>query len=128
MAAPSSWRMQSCRWSDSIASRPRLSSGGNNQRRSITAGDGRLPAALPLLARCHPDIREMAEQVEFALLFRPKTPCHRLGRGVLAVDAVDDLVELEGRERPVDRRPPRLQPIALSPKLFPDAPADFKTP
>ena len=33
------------------------------------------------------------------------------------IDAVDDLVEFEGRERPVDRRPRRLQCVALAAKF-----------
>jgi hypothetical protein len=59
----------------------------------------------------------MAEQVEFAPLFGPDPPCHRLRRGVFAVDAMDDLVEFKGRERPVDRRPRRLNRVALAAKF-----------
>ncbi len=68
----------------------------------------------------------MAEQVNLALLFGAEAPGHRLGRGIFAVDAVHDLIELEGRKRPVDRCPRRLERIALAAKLAGDAPADFK--
>jgi hypothetical protein len=39
---------------------------------------------------------------------------------------VHDLIELEGRKRPVDRRPRRLERVALAAKLAGDTPADFK--
>src|SRR6478672_13430008 len=68
----------------------------------------------------------MAEQVHLALLFGAEAPGHRLGRGILAVDAVHDLIEFEGCKRPVDRRPRRLERVALAAKLAGDAPADLK--
>jgi hypothetical protein len=69
----------------------------------------------------------MAEQIGLALLFGPEPPRHGLRRRVFAVDAMDDPVEFEAGERPVDRRPRRLDRIALAAKLTGDAPADFKT-
>src|SRR5258705_12702173 len=68
----------------------------------------------------------MAEQAHLALLSGAEAPGHRLGRGILAIDAVHDLIELEGCKRPVDRRPRRLERIALAAKLAGDAPADLK--
>src|SRR5260370_25192850 len=68
----------------------------------------------------------MAEQVHLALLFSAESPGHRLGRGILAIDAVHDLIELEGCKRPVDRSPRCLERIALAAKLASDAPADLK--
>src|SRR5713226_5326696 len=68
----------------------------------------------------------MAEQVGFTLLFGPEAPRHRLRCRVFAVDAVEDPVQFEGRKRPVDRRPRRLERIALAAKLAGDAPADLK--
>ena len=58
----------------------------------------------------------MAEQIELAVLFGAEPPRHGLRRRVFAIDAVDDAVELEGRERPVDRRPRRLNRITLAAK------------
>jgi hypothetical protein len=40
---------------------------------------------------------------------------------------MDDAIEFEGRERPVDRRPRRFHRIALAAKFAGDAPADFET-
>ena len=58
--------------------------------------------------------------------WRPSRRATRLRRDVLAIDAVDDLVDLEGRKRPVDRRPRRFDRIALAAKFVGDAPADLK--
>jgi hypothetical protein len=60
--------------------------------------------AMPLVSRRHPDIRGMAEQIGLALLFGPEPPRHGLRRRVFAVNAVDDPVEFEAGECPVDRR------------------------
>src|SRR5258706_4903302 len=68
----------------------------------------------------------MAEQVGLALFFGPEPPCHGLRRRVFVVDTVDDPIEIEGRERPIDRRPGRLDCIALAAKFAGDSPADFK--
>src|SRR5258708_40013357 len=68
----------------------------------------------------------MTEQIGLALFFGPEPPCHRFGGGVVAVDAMDDPVELEGREDPVNRRPRCLDRVALAAKLFRNTPADFK--
>jgi hypothetical protein len=68
----------------------------------------------------------MAEQVDLVLLFGAEPPRQGLGRGVFAVDAVDDLVEFEVRERPVDRCPRRFDRITLAAKPAGDAPADFE--
>src|SRR5437764_8580075 len=82
--------------------------------------------ALPFVSRRHPYIRDMAEQVDLALLFGAEAPGDRLRRDVFAVDAVHDLIELEGRERPIDRCPRRLERVALAAKLAGDTPADLK--
>src|SRR6266481_7931995 len=68
----------------------------------------------------------MAEQIGLALDFGPEPPCHGLGGDILTVDAVDDLLELEGRKRPADRRPRRLERVAVAAKLAGNAPADLK--
>ena len=75
---------------------------------------------------CHPDIGDVTEQFDLAVLFGTEPPRHALGRGVLAVDAVDHPVDLEGREGPVDRRPRRLDGVALAAGFPGNAPADFK--
>src|SRR6266446_7727539 len=111
---------RSCRLSDSIAWKPRPNSDGS--RRNALFSQLRRPSIAP----GHPYIRGMAEQVHLALLFGAEAPGHRLGRRIFAVDAVHDLIELEGRERPVDRCPRRLERVALAAKLAGDAPADFK--
>src|SRR6266550_289687 len=82
--------------------------------------------ALPLVSRCHPHVRDMAEQVGLALLFGPEPPCHRLRCRVFEVDAMDDAIELEGRERPIDRRPRGFDRVTLAAKIIGDIPADFE--
>ena len=69
----------------------------------------------------------MAEQVDLALLSAPS-------RRATACDAefsrsMQWMIRssLEGRKRPVDRRPRRLDRIALAAKFLRNAPADFKT-
>ena len=56
----------------------------------------------------------MAEQVGLALFFSAEAPGHGLRRRVFVVDAVDDVIELEGREHPIDRRTRRFDSIALA--------------
>src|SRR5712664_1578325 len=68
----------------------------------------------------------MAEQVGLALFFGPEPSGHGLRRRVFVVDAVDDLIKLEGRESPVDRRPRRFDSIALAAEIAGNTPADFK--
>ena len=51
-----------------------------------------------------PDIREMAEQIELSLLFSAEPPSDGLRGCVLAVDAMDDLIQLERRKGPIDGR------------------------
>src|ERR1700676_4549151 len=68
----------------------------------------------------------MTEQIGLALLVGPEPSCHRLGGGIFAVDAMNDAVDLEGRERPVDRRARRFDRVALAAKVFRDSPADLK--
>src|SRR6266576_3620858 len=111
---------RSCRWSDMIASRPRRSSDGSRWNALFSQ------LRRPSIAPGHPYIRGMAEQVDLALLFGAEAPGHRLRRRIFAVDAVHDLIELEGRKRPVDRCPRRLERVALAAKLAGDTPADLK--
>src|SRR3981189_2663865 len=120
MAAPISSPTRSCRWNDTTASRRRRSSGG-----SSTSLSRRLRH--PVIAAWDPHVSDMAEQVDLASLFSPEPPRHRLRQRVFAVDDVHDLVELKGRERPIDRRPRRLAGVTLAAKLARDAPADLKT-
>src|SRR4051794_29560335 len=68
----------------------------------------------------------MAEQFVLALLFSPEPPRHALRPDVLAVDAVDDMIQLEGGESPIDRRARRLDRVAFVPGLLGNAPADFE--
>src|SRR5258706_14106539 len=68
----------------------------------------------------------MAEQVDLMLLDGAKSPRHRLRWRVFAIDAVEDLVEVEGGKRPVDRRPRRLERVAFAAKLAGNTPADLK--
>src|SRR6266481_4540855 len=68
----------------------------------------------------------MAEQVGLALFFGPEAPGYGLRRRVFLVDAVDDVIELEGREGPIDRRTRRFDGIALASETAGNAPADFK--
>src|SRR3954454_9548326 len=67
----------------------------------------------PTLATGDPDVGGMAEQFVLALLFSPEPPRHALRPDVLAVDAVDDMIQLEGGESPIDRRARRLDRVAL---------------
>src|ERR1700675_3967641 len=68
----------------------------------------------------------MTEQVDLAVNHRPKPPRHALRRGIFAIDAVDDLFDLETRKRPVDRRSRRLDRITLAAKFAGYPPADLK--
>src|SRR6266481_521565 len=68
----------------------------------------------------------MAEQVGLALFFGPEAPGYGLRRRVFLVDAVDDVIELEGREGPIDRRTRGFDGIALAAEIAGNAPADFK--
>src|SRR5664279_2047743 len=68
----------------------------------------------------------MAEQIELVFLAGAEPPRHGLRRGVFAVDAVDDPIDLETRERPVDRGPRRFDGVALAAKFAGNAPADLK--
>src|SRR6185437_12524299 len=68
----------------------------------------------------------MAEQVDLASLFSLEPPRHRLRGGVFAVDDMDDFVDIEGRERPVDRGARGLQRVTLAAKLPCNTPADLK--
>src|ERR1700730_6988661 len=65
----------------------------------------------------------MTEQIGLALLVGPEPSCHRLGGGIFTVDAMNDAVDLQGRERPVDRRARRFDRVALARKVFRDSPA-----
>jgi hypothetical protein len=69
----------------------------------------------------------MAEQVDLAALCGPEPARHRLRWGVFAIDAVHDFIEFEGRKRPVDRRPRRLDRITLAAKIARDSPANLET-
>src|ERR1700742_2168657 len=69
----------------------------------------------------------MAEQVELAILSGAEPPRHGLRSRVLTVDAVDDPVDLETVERPIDCRPRRLHRVALATEIARDTPADFET-
>src|SRR6202043_1483676 len=69
----------------------------------------------------------MAEQVELPFNSGPEASCHALGRDIFAVDTVNDLLDLEIRESPIDRRPRGFGGIALAAKIAGDAPAYFKT-
>src|SRR5260370_35325153 len=113
MAAPISLRMRYFHWKDLIASKPRRTWDGSKAAR---AKSGR-----PDIAVRHPHIREMAEQVDLVLFFGAEPPCHRLRCGVFLIDAMDDLVEFEGRDRPANRRPRRLHRRALAAKFPQDA-------
>ena len=55
----------------------------------------------------------MAEQFDFTILAGAQPPRHTLRRDVLAIDAVDDLLDVEGRKRPIDRRPRGLGRVPL---------------
>src|SRR6202048_2136956 len=55
---------------------------------------------------------------------RPPRPDLRVQ--VFAIDPVDDLIEFEIRNCPVDRRPPRLDGVALATKFLCNAPADLE--
>ena len=57
---------------------------------------------------------------------RPAAARRSCDGALLAIDAVDDLVDLEGREHPVDRRPRRFHRITLAAEFVGDAPADLK--
>jgi len=59
----------------------------------------------------------MAEQVGLALFFGAEAPGYGLRRRVFLVDAVDDVIELEGREGPIDRRTRRFDSIALAAEI-----------
>src|SRR5690349_9195207 len=74
----------------------------------------------------HPDIGGMAEQDGFAFDGCAEPPRDRLRRDILAIDAVQDLLQLEGRKRPVDRGPRRFDRISPAAKLLRDSPADLK--
>src|SRR3954454_13550228 len=82
---------------------------------------------LPFIAMCYPDIREMAKQIELVLLFSAQPPSDRLRGGVLAIDAMNDPLQFEGRERPVDCPSRRLRRVSLAAKLASYTPADLKS-
>src|SRR5918999_3140127 len=65
--------------------------------------------------------------INFAIPPRPQPPRDGLRRCVDGFDAMNDLVDLEGREHPVDRCPRRFHRVALAAVFAVDAPADLKT-
>src|SRR6185437_15354846 len=73
-----------------------------------------------------PDIGRMTQQRGFALDYRAEPPRHGLRPRIGAVDAVNDLLQLEGRKRPVDRGPRGFDGIALAAKLLRNPPADLE--
>src|SRR4051812_41089275 len=112
--------MRSSRLKDSIASsRPRSSAGSRGSAAAAVAffplppqewaGAEALPAEAmriltrPPIAPGHPEIGGMAEQFDLAVLVGAQPSRHALGGDVLAVDAMNDPVEFEIGERPVDR-------------------------
>src|SRR3981081_4636435 len=68
----------------------------------------------------------MAEQNDLAALFGAEPPRHGLRRRIFAIDAMDDFIDLEGRKRPIDHRPGRLDGVTLAAKFAGDPPTDFK--
>src|ERR1700738_4032925 len=100
--------MRYSHWKDLIASRP---------RRIWDGSKGAPKSGGPCIAARHPHVSYMAEQVDLVFLFGPEPSRDGLWRDAFAVDAVDDLVELEGRERPIDRCPRRLNRVALAAKF-----------
>src|ERR1700733_11550979 len=80
--------------------------------------------ALPRVARRRPYIGEMPEQIDLVLLAGAEPPRHGLRGDVFAIDAMDDAVDLEGREHQVDGRGRRPDGVAPAAKIAGDAPAD----
>src|SRR3984885_4636095 len=68
----------------------------------------------------------MPEQIDLVLLAGAEPPRHGLRGDVFAIDAMDDAVDLEGREHPVDGRARRLDGVAPAAKIAGDAPADLE--
>src|SRR5580693_530727 len=68
----------------------------------------------------------MTEQHRSAFIDGAEPPRHSLRCDIFGIDAVNDLVELEGRKRPVDRRPRGFDGVALAAEFRRDAPADLE--
>jgi hypothetical protein len=69
----------------------------------------------------------MAEQFDLATLARTQPARHTLRGDILAIDTVDDFLDIEGRKRPIDGSPRRLNRVTLAAKFAGDAPADLKS-
>src|SRR5579859_72478 len=106
MAAPISWPMRFSRWKALIGSRrPRVWDG--SRRPNLWFRLRR-----PDFATRHPQIRHMAEQLDLALNGRPESPGHGLRGDVFRADGVDDPVDFETCEGPIDRGACRLDRVA----------------
>src|SRR5579863_1539388 len=126
MAAPIGSPTPFSRWNGLTASRRRPSWDASKTRIHDLNLRPEFGPRGPGVARGHPQIRDVAEQLDLTFDGRAEASCHLLRCDVLRSDAMDDLVDLETREGPIDGGARGLDRVALAAKALGDTPADFK--